>query len=157
MYGGMSFGFSYDLYASTENFVGQVNSRNIEGCASAPPPYPDARECTQATLNTTGYTVFVHDLGIDSEVSGLIPQLSAAQQSILRYSHPEEYSNYSIAVNVLGIDPNQAYHDMIAPHPQAAADWSGYQYYYNQIIQILENYIPSLQNQSEPLPHPLPQ
>jgi RHS repeat-associated protein len=155
-HGRLGFGFSEDLYRSTLNYIDTINSLGIRGCASAPPPYDDtARACTTLALQySSGYQVFVQQVGAFTLASGFIVDLESAQADALRYYHPTEYSLYSAAVNGFGAEEDSAYHLMIAPNPQAAADWLNYQAAFNEILQVLNRYLSGVQIQSAPYPAP---
>jgi RHS repeat-associated protein len=71
IYGQMSFGFSFDLYQTTQSYI-DANNQSFDSLSK------DGTLGTLAYLTNSGFHVTVQDLGADTIVTGLIPDLLAA-------------------------------------------------------------------------------
>ena len=76
MYGDLSFGWDYSLYSLTMNEVDALNS------GLSPAGFLSSPDISGHVSSTTGWNVFVEDLGTGATTSGVLPDLLSAYQAL---------------------------------------------------------------------------
>lgn len=121
-YGNFSWGWDYGLYSVTMNMIDSLNSKLTPGAQIWGPTVTQTPDL-KGQVPTTGYPVFVHDLGAQTEISGLIPDLISA-------------------FSALTVD---SYFLSKAASPQSAERWARYVQYdvmiYQQTLENLFNFV----------------
>jgi hypothetical protein len=128
MYGQLSFGFSYDLYAATLNTVDKARGCvqdpscspfSVTNAAGAPVTIPhDIADA--GSYPWTGFQVVINDYGISGEISGLIPDLAASTANLnqLVAIAINQYNQQSIGLNA---QDRQALFEKIFNNPSLSA------------------------------------
>jgi RHS repeat-associated protein len=110
MYGNINFGFSISLYQATEAYIDAQNQ--------ATQTYNSGSGKTGVILTGTGFQVNIQNLGVDTIVTGLIPELAAANyQGVVDQSvanmPPSVRATYESLLSQ-GLSPGQAVFMLLA-------------------------------------------
>jgi RHS repeat-associated protein len=117
IFGNVTWGFSYDLYAVTQNIIDAERTKLKSAGMNV------------QFVPTTGFQVWINDYGTFTVVSGIVPELAAgvADRDRLLAQIPQAYLDYFVDLVGAGVSPTRAWtimmQELFHDNPGYAAYW----------------------------------